>query len=76
MAEPNNLPQEMLRPLHSKLDDIQGEMRLRFTGVETGLAAIDQHLSAFHAVDAARAEEIADLRRRLERFERRLELAD
>ncbi len=59
----------MLRRVHTKLDDIQAEMRLRFTGVETGLAA-------FHAVDAARADEIADLRRRLERVERRLELAD
>ena len=62
--------------MHSKPDDIQTEMRLRFTGVETGLAAIDHHRAAFHAVDAARADEIADLRRRLERVERRLELAD
>jgi hypothetical protein len=76
MAEAENLPHEMLRRLHRKLDDIQSEMRLRFTGVETGIAAIEQHLSAFHAVDAARAEEIADLRRRLERVERRLELTD
>jgi hypothetical protein len=66
MAEPENLTHEMLRRLHGKLDDIQSEMRLRFTGVETGIAAIEQHLSAFHAVDAAPAEEIADLRRRLE----------
>ncbi len=70
------LATEILRRVHSKLDDIQSEMRLRFTGVETGLAAIDHHLGAFHAVDAARADEIADLRRRLERVERRLELAD
>jgi hypothetical protein len=76
VAEPENLTHEMLRRLHGKLDDIQSEMRLRFTGVETGIAAIDQHLSAFHAVDAARSEEIADLRRRLERVERRLELTD
>jgi hypothetical protein len=76
MAKPENLTHEMLRRLHGKLDDIQSEMRLRFTGVETGIAAIEQHLSAFHAVDAARAEEIADLRRRLERVERRLELTD
>jgi len=50
MAEPENLTHEMLRRLHGKLDDIQSEMRLRFTGVETGIAAIEQHLSAFHAV--------------------------
>lgn len=49
MAEPDNLTPEVLRRLHSKLDDIQGEMRLRFTGVETRLAAVEQHLSAFHA---------------------------
>ena len=71
-----DLTTEMLRRMHSKLDEIQSEMRLRFTGVETGLASIDHHLAAFHAVDAARADEIADLRRRLERVERRLELAD
>jgi tetrahydromethanopterin S-methyltransferase subunit G len=69
-----NLTTEMLRRVHTKLDDIQAELRLRFTGVETGLAAIDHHLAAFHAVDAVRADEIADLRRRLERVERRLEL--
>jgi hypothetical protein len=71
-----DLATEMLRGVHTKLDDIQAEMRLRFTGVETGLAALDEHLAAFHAVDATRADEIADLRRRLERVERRLELAD
>jgi tetrahydromethanopterin S-methyltransferase subunit G len=71
-----DLTVEMLRRVHSKLDDIQTEMRLRFTGVETGLAAIDHHLAAFHAVDAARADEIAELRHRLERVERRLELTD
>lgn len=58
-----DLTTEMLRRVHTKLDDIQAEMRLRFTGVETGLAAIDHHLAALHAVDAARADEIADLRR-------------
>ncbi len=72
----DNLTTEMLRCVHTKLDDIQAEMRLRFTGVETGLAALDHHLAAFHAVDAARADEIAALRRRVERVERRLELAD
>jgi hypothetical protein len=51
-------------------------MRLRFTGIETGLASLDHHLAAFHAVDAARADEIADLRRRSERVQRRPELAD
>jgi hypothetical protein len=71
-----DLTSEMLRRVHSKLDDIQTEMRLHFTGVETGRAAIDHHLVAFHAVDAVRADAIADLRRRLERVERRLELAD
>jgi hypothetical protein len=70
-----DLTQEMLRRVHGKLDDIQTEMRLRFTGVETGLAALDQHLAAFHAVDAARADEIAELRRRIERLERRMEIA-
>lgn len=71
-----NLTLEMLRRLYGKLDEVQAEMRLRFTGVETDLAAVEQHMAAFHAVDASRNEEIADLRRRLERIERRLELSD
>ena len=69
-----DLTQELLRRMHSKLDDIQTEMRLHFTGVETGLAAIEHRLAAAYAVEAARGEEIADLRRRIERVERRLEL--
>lgn len=73
MAEnAEDLTSEMLRRVHSKLDDIQIEMRLRFTGVETGLAAIEHRLAASHAVEATRAEELADLRRRIERVERRL----
>ena len=43
-----NLTHEMLRRMHGKLDEIQAEMRLRFTGVETGLAAIEHRLVAFH----------------------------
>jgi len=68
-----DLTTETLHRVHTKLNDIQAEMRLRFTGVETGLAAIDYHLAAFHAVDAARTDEIVDLRRRLERVEGRLD---
>jgi hypothetical protein len=71
-----NLTHEMLRRMHGKLDEIQTEMRLRFTGVETGLAAIEHHLAAFHLTDGARADEITDLRRRIERIERRLDLID
>lgn len=71
-----NLTHEMLRRVHGKLDEIQTEMRLRFTGLETGLAAIEQHLAAFHLTDVARADEIADLRKRIERIERRLDLVD
>jgi hypothetical protein len=63
-----DLTTEMLRRVHSKLDDIQSEMRLRFTGVETGLAAIDHHLAAFHPVDGARTDGTADLWRSLERL--------
>lgn len=71
-----NLTHEMLRRVHGKLDEIQAEMRLRFTGVETGLAAIKHRLVAFHLTDVARADEITDLRRRIERIERRLDLVD
>jgi hypothetical protein len=59
-----------------KKAEIQAEMRLRFTGVETGLAAIEHRLVAFHLTDVARADEITDLRRRIEKIERRLDLVD
>ena len=71
-----DLTHEMLRRVHGKLDEIQAEMRLRFSGVETGLAAIEHRLAAFHLTDVARTDEITDLRRRIERIERRLDLAD
>ncbi len=71
-----NLTHEMLRRVHSKLDEIQTEMRLRFTGIESGLAALDHHLAAFHLSDVARAEDITNLRQRIERIERRLDLVD
>ena len=71
-----NLTHEMLRRVHSKLDEIHAEMRLRFTGVETGLAAIERRLVAFHLTDVTRTDEITDLRRRIERIERRLDLVD
>jgi hypothetical protein len=31
------------------------EIRLRFTGVKTGIAAIDRHPTAFHALDPRRS---------------------
>jgi hypothetical protein len=69
MTENNeNLTHEMLRRMHGKLDEIQAEMRLRFTGIETGLAAIEHRLVAFHLTDVARADEMTDLRRRIERI--------
>jgi hypothetical protein len=54
----------MLRRMHTKLDDIQAEMRLRFTGIETGLAAIEQRLAAFRAANATRPKHVL-LRRRI-----------
>lgn len=43
MTDPiENFTHKMLRCVHSKLDEIQAEMRLRFTGVETGLSAIGE----------------------------------
>lgn len=68
-----NLTYEMLPRVHGKLDDIQTEMRLRFAGVETGLAAIEHRLAALHLSDTARVDDIADLRRRIER---RFDLVD
>jgi hypothetical protein len=55
---------------------MQIEMRLRFIEVETGLAAIEHRLAAFHLTDVGRADEIIDFRRRIERIERRLDLVD
>jgi tetrahydromethanopterin S-methyltransferase subunit G len=40
------------------------------------MAAIEHRLVAFHLTDVARADEITDLRRRIEKIERRLDLVD
>lgn len=71
-----HLNHEMLRRVHSKLDEIQAEMRHRFDSVEFRLTAIEHYLEAFHLSDASRTDEITDLRRRIERIERHLDLAD
>jgi len=55
-AKVEDLTQEMPRRMPTKLDDIQTEMRLLFTGSETGLAAIEQRLGAFRAANATRRE--------------------
>ena len=67
----DDLTGEMLRCVHTKLDDIQDEMRLRFTGLEAGLSAIEHRVAAAPAQVPSRTDELLDLRRRIER---RLEL--
>jgi hypothetical protein len=52
----------MLRPVHTKLDDLQAEMRLRFTGPETGLSAIEHRLAAAQAQKASRPDALSSLR--------------
>ena len=37
---------EMLRRIRTDIDDIEAEIRLRLTGVETELTAVDHHLAA------------------------------
>lgn len=71
-----NLVLEQLRYIRAKVDSIQHEMRDGFSNANTRLAAIEQHMSGFHATIGAHSAEINELRKRIERIERRLELID
>jgi hypothetical protein len=68
----DNLVLEHLRHIRSKADQIDDRMGR----VELRLAAVEGHLASLLLAEAGQNSEIDRIKRRLERIERRLELAD
>ncbi len=72
--EVENLVLEQLRHIRAKVDGIQSEMRDGFSNTNARLSAIDQHMTGFHTTIGTQSAELNELRQRIERIERRLEL--
>jgi predicted nucleic acid-binding Zn-ribbon protein len=70
--EPSNLMLEILKRLQADMADLKEGQR----ATNVYLAAIESHMAGFHLTVSAHTDELAGLRRRIERIERRLELAD
>jgi hypothetical protein len=74
-----NLILEHLKRFQAGQDRIErklGELTQRTANVEGGLAGVIQHLGVLAAADAAQQASIDHLGERIDRIERRLELAD
>lgn len=73
-----NLLLEHMKRFQASLDRIERELRdmkTRVANLESGQALIIQHLAHFSAADAAQQVSIDHINERLNRIERRLELA-
>jgi uncharacterized coiled-coil protein SlyX len=73
-----NLILEHLKRFQTTLDRIERELRdvkTRVSNLESGQALIIQHLAHFSAADAAQQLSIDNVSERLDRIERRLQLA-
>ena len=70
--EPSNLVIEILRRLQADMADLKEGQR----AANVHLAAIESHMAGFHLTVGAHTDELAGLRQRIERIERRLELTD
>ncbi len=76
-ADVENLLLEHMKRFQAALDRIerkQDELMARVGNLESGLASLMQHLANLSAADAAQQLAIDNVSRRLDRFERRLEL--
>ncbi|OYY64619.1 hypothetical protein [Sphingomonas sp. 28-62-11] len=74
-----NLLLEHMKRFQASLDRIERELRdlkTRVANLESGQASIIQHLAHFSAADAAQQVAIDHVSERLDRIERRLELAN
>lgn len=73
MTEAENLVLEQLRLIRNEIVEFRAEARDRFTRIELRVGIIEQRLSGIEArlADAETAQQ-----KRLERIEKRLELAD
>ena len=73
-----NLMLEHMKRFQSTLDRVEtkiGDLTVRMANVESGQASIIQHLGHLAAADAAQQLAIDHINTRLDRIERRLELA-
>lgn len=76
---PENLVPTQLRAIRADISDVHGslgEIKRRLGNLESGQAAIIQHLGNLAAADAQQQLAIDGLNERLVRIERRLELRD
>ena len=72
---PDELASVTLKHLQALRADM-GELKARMTGVEVQLSAMGQQLDGLTTAVYSGKSEMDDFRRRLERIERRLDLAD
>ena len=70
--ESDNVVLEHLRHIRSKVDMTATDV----TDIKIQLAAMQQHMAGFHAVIASHSDELNQLRQRVDRIEKRLELTD
>ena len=74
-----NLLREHMKRFQASLDRMErrlDEMTVRMTSLEGSVVSIMQHLTNLTAADAAQQISIDNINRRLDRIERRLELAN
>ena len=71
-TEPRDLIIDILRRIQSDMAELKEGQRT----ANQLFAAIESHMAGFHLTVAAHADELANLKLRVERIERRLELAD
>lgn len=71
-----NFITEMLRKIQSDVALIRREHGDRLSRIELRLSTIEQTLGNLYALSGSDRESMADLARRIERIERRLELND
>jgi len=72
---PDELASVTLKHLQALRTDM-GELKAHMTGVEVQLSAMGQQLAGLTTAVYSGKSEMDDFRRRLERIERRLDLAD
>ncbi len=72
MTETENLVLEHLRAIRAKLDQHSGE----FHTLSQRMSALEKHMAALIAQLPPVWEDIAELKRRIDRIERRLEISE
>lgn len=70
--EPSQLMLEILKRVQADLADLKEGQR----AANMHLAAIESHMSGFHLTTSAHTDDIARLKERVERIERRLDLVN